>query len=57
MTERPVTIADWAHLYTLCRKRAYGELGLPIGDAEMWANAEADRLAFGLDYGSPEERP
>lgn len=43
----PPTSRDWLDLYRLCRERAYEELRLPVGDAEMWANAEADRLLYG----------
>lgn len=41
----PSAVADgWLRIYGLCLERAFGELRLAPGDAERWANREADRL-------------
>lgn len=43
------TPQDWMALYRLCLERAYEELRLPRGQAERWANDEADRLLYGRE--------
>ena len=41
------TPQDWMAIYLLCLERAREELRLPTGQAELWANGEADRLLYG----------
>jgi hypothetical protein len=41
------TPQDWMAVYLLCLERAREELRLPTGQAELWANGEADRLLYG----------
>jgi hypothetical protein len=51
------TPQDWMAIYLLCLERAREELRLPAGQAELWANGEADRLLYGprapAAYGEP----